>query len=84
MPRWDGYGMNVWGFALMTVSMVLFWALIIAAMVALVRYVGRTGRVERGTVSAEDLLRERFARGEIDEDEYRRRLQTLAEHRHRQ
>lgn len=27
--------------------------------------------------SAEDILRERLARGEIDEDEYRRRLSAL-------
>ncbi|MGP4016577.1 SHOCT domain-containing protein [Saccharopolyspora sp. 5N708] len=63
--------------------MVLFWALVIAAIIALVRYLQRTGRVERGTVSAEELLAERFARGEIDEEEYRRRLATLSEGRRR-
>ncbi|MCI2417974.1 SHOCT domain-containing protein [Saccharopolyspora sp. K220] len=63
--------------------MVLFWALVIAAIIALVRYLQRTGRVERGTVSAEELLAERFARGEIDEEEYRRRLETLSERRRR-
>ncbi|TDD40856.1 SHOCT domain-containing protein [Saccharopolyspora elongata] len=80
MHYWDGYGAGVWGFAMMTVSMVLFWALIIVAIVALVRYLGRTGRAEKGTGSAEEILAERFARGDIDEEEYRRRLQALSEH----
>lgn len=30
---------------------------------------------------ADDLLTERFARGEIDEDEFRRRMTLLREHR---
>ena len=34
-------GVNGWGYALMTVGMVVFWALVIVAIVALVRYVGR-------------------------------------------
>nr|WP_076971309.1 SHOCT domain-containing protein [Streptomyces sparsogenes] len=34
-----------------------------------------------GSRRAEDLLAERFARGEIDEDEYKRRLALLREHR---
>ncbi|MBB5156049.1 SHOCT domain-containing protein [Saccharopolyspora phatthalungensis] len=83
MPYWDGYGMGVWGLTMMTVSMVLFWALVIVAIVALVRYLQRTGRVERGTVTSEELLAERFARGEIDEEEYRRRLTALDERRRR-
>jgi putative membrane protein len=83
MHHWDGHGFAPWGFALMTVSMVLFWALVILAIVALVRYLGRSGRAARGTVSAEELLAERFARGEIDEDEYHRRLETLSERRRR-
>jgi putative membrane protein len=79
MPYWDGYGVGVWGLVVMTVSMVLFWALIIAAIVALVRYLARTGQAERGADAAEEILAERFARGDIDDEEYRRRLQALSE-----
>jgi len=100
---WYGSGMGGWGYGLMIVSMVLFWGLIVAGVVALVRYLGRPGqrtgsgpgpgyggrgpgdswpgrgdhRSAAGT--PEDLLAERFARGEIDEDEYRRRLAILNE-----
>ncbi|SDX75366.1 putative membrane protein [Saccharopolyspora shandongensis] len=78
-----GYGWGMWGLAMTTVSMVLFWALVIAAIIALVRYLQRTGRGDRDTGTAEELLAERFARGEIDEEEYRRRMTALAERRRR-
>lgn len=75
---WYGPGMNGWGYGLMTVSMVLFWALIIFGMVALIRYLGRAGQVAAARPTPQQLLDERFARGEIDEDEYRRRLDLMA------
>ncbi|MEV7960483.1 SHOCT domain-containing protein, partial [Streptomyces sp. NPDC088141] len=40
-----------------------------------------TGEAAWGSRRAEDLLAERFARGEIDEDEYERRLTVLREQR---
>jgi len=52
----------------------IFWLLVLAGVVFfLVR--GR-GRWRRGQ-SAEDVLAERYARGEIAEDEYRERLGVL-------
>ncbi|WP_369386488.1 SHOCT domain-containing protein [Streptomyces sp. CG1] len=79
------------GWFVLTVIMILFWGLLIAGGVALVHYFsgarshqpGRLPPGESGGASrrAEDLLAERFARGEIDEDEYQRRLATLREHR---
>ena len=80
---WYGSGMSGWGYALMTISMVLFWGAVIFGIVALVRYVGRGVPPASGPPpaqpprSAEGLLAERFARGEIDEDEYQRRLAAL-------
>ena len=35
-----GPGMGAWGYLLMTVNMLLFWGLVIAGIVVLVRYVG--------------------------------------------
>jgi putative membrane protein len=83
------------GWFMMALLMVLFWGLVIAGVIALVHYVrgghqasrpGPSGHPgERGwgprQGRAEDLLAERFARGEIDEDEYKRRLALLREHR---
>ena len=64
----------------MTVSGLLFWGLIIAGIVLLVRSTGRGGQpgaVADQTPTPQQVLADRFARGEIDEDEYTRRLQVL-------
>jgi putative membrane protein len=79
MMYW-GTGMNGWGMTMMTVSSLLFWGLVIAAVVALLRYTGRTtqhGVPATPATAPQQVLAERFARGDIDEDEYTRRLQVL-------
>lgn len=84
MMYWYGNGMNGWEYALMTVSMVLFWSLVIFGIVALVRYLGRASQPSTGPhaprPTPEQLLAERFARGDIDEHEYRRALDALRDH----
>ena len=85
MMYWYGSGISVWGYALMTVSMILFWGAVIFGIVLLVRYFGRSGqppaarppRSAEPPQSPERLLAERFARGEIGEEEYRQRLAVL-------
>ena len=63
--------------------MVLFWGLVIFGIVALVRYLGGTRDATGSTPAAgrqtppEEMLAERFARGEIDDDEYQRRRELL-------
>lgn len=78
---WYGNGLNGWGYALMTISMVLFWALVIYGVVLLARYLGRSDRPGTRRPTPEDVLAERFARGEIDEPEYRQRLDSLRQNR---
>ena len=82
---YDGWGMGWGGWLLMTLVMIVFWAAVITAVVLVVRYVAGSGRPSGPGPSrparAEDLLAERFARGEIDDDEYRQRLTLLREHR---
>ncbi|RDH78284.1 SHOCT domain-containing protein [Mycolicibacterium moriokaense] len=80
---WGGWGWVGW--TLMALAMVLFWALVIAGIVLAVRYVtaGGSPRPHANSGSpraAEHVLAERFARGEIDDDEYRKRMTTLREH----
>jgi putative membrane protein len=77
MMYWYGGGMSGWGYALMAVSMVLFWGAVIFAIVALVRSFGRGGQSSAVSPPPEHLLAERFARGEIGEEEYRQRLSVL-------
>ena len=83
MMYWWGNQMTAWGWVLMSLTSIAFWALVIAAIIALVRYTRTSGIDHRPEQSArpspEQLLAERYARGEIDEAEYRRRLDTLEE-----
>ena len=81
MGYWDGMG--GWGVALVLVGNVLLWVVIILAVVALVRHLARDGRppAAGSRPTPEQLLGERFARGELDEQEYRSRLETLSQAR---
>jgi putative membrane protein len=54
--------------------MLTFWALVIWGIVVLAR---GTGPGSTGRRSADEVLADRFAAGEIDEDEYRHRLEVL-------
>ncbi|KDF00020.1 hypothetical protein Y900_013995 [Mycolicibacterium aromaticivorans JS19b1 = JCM 16368] len=83
MMFWYDHDMSGWGYAGMAIGMVVFWVLIIAGIVALIRF---TSRAPQGPAlpqfplsseSPERLLAARFARGEIDEAEYRQRLAAL-------
>ncbi len=88
MMFWDDHDMGWWGWAGMGVGMVLFWALIIAGIVAVVAYINGD-RQDRQipphptSASPEQVLAARFARGEINETEYRERLAVLRDHAHR-
>ena len=55
--------------------MIVFWGAIIALIFFAVRWFSEKGRAS-GT-SAHGILRDRFARGEIDEEEYRKRRAAL-------
>ena len=75
-----GYGdhMSGWGWFATSGGMVLFWGLLITGIVVLVRYLRSDHPGQAPTVStAEHVLAERFARGEINETEYRDRLATV-------
>ena len=77
---WYHGGMNGWGWFVMSLGTLLFWGVLVAAGVLLFRSLNRVPRDVHhpGAGSTpEQLLAERFARGEIDEDEYRRRLSVL-------
>ena len=74
-----GLGPGAWIF--MAVLMVIFWVGVIAVVVALVRHNGH-GRPESISVggsndSALRILEERFARGDIDTEEYTTRRDVL-------
>jgi putative membrane protein len=83
MMFWSDHDMSGWGYAGMVIGMVLFWALIIVGIIALIRF--STGATQARSIpqlppyseSPEQLLAARFARGEIDEAEFQQRLAVL-------
>jgi putative membrane protein len=75
----DGWSWG-WGLAGMTM-MILFWVLVIVGLVLVVRSFTRDAAATSGSAQRADrafgILRERYARGEIDEAEYEARLRRL-------
>lgn len=89
MMFWYGNGMGGWGWGLMAFSFIVFWALVVLAVVLLVRHFSRSGQQSPSgppqygppagppPSSPGQLLAERYARGEIDDAEYQQRQATL-------
>jgi putative membrane protein len=82
---WNHPGM-MWsgGWFMGPLMMLLFLVIVIAAVVLAVRWLGGSGGdlgpgSRRPSASARHILEERFARGEIDEEEFRKRKQALEE-----
>jgi putative membrane protein len=77
-----GYGMGGYGmgFGFGGIFMILWWVLIIAGIVVLVKWlVGSRwpGGHDTTENKALDILKERYARGEIDEQEFQKRKRDL-------
>ena len=73
-------GMGWGGWILMALTTIAFWALVVFGVVVLFRGPGRSPSRAvdhaRGN-AAEQILDQRFARGEIDTEEYRARQAAL-------
>lgn len=76
----EGYGHMMWGGgygmggALM---MPVFWGLVIALIVFVVRWLTVNDRTSARRDDSLAILRERFAKGEIDEEEFEQRKRAL-------
>lgn len=75
-----GWGMHpmwgVWGVGMM-LMMVVFWGLVIVGVVLAIRWLASQGKEPRGTDAALDILRQRYARGEINKEEFETRKRDL-------
>lgn len=81
MMWWDGERMGVGGWLLMGVLMIV----VLGALIALAVWIVRTGRTDpnvalgarRDAANSHDVLAQRFAAGEIDEDDFKHRRELL-------
>ncbi|GAB4388437.1 MAG: hypothetical protein Kow0025_07690 [Thermodesulfovibrionales bacterium] len=87
LSQWGGYGMGPgmmggWGYGLGwigVVFMVAFWVLLIVGIVYLIRWAAsatRQGEKGRGD-DALEILRKRYARGEIGREEFEQKKKDL-------
>jgi putative membrane protein len=82
MMYWHHDTVGGWGWLMVSIGLLLFLALILLvfALVARAGWLARSGRTPAATAAPgpQRILAERYARGEIDDEEYRRRLATLS------
>jgi len=75
----DGMGTFGWGMGFGWIFMLLFWALIILGLVAIAKWLmGNTGNTgSSAPKTAQQILKERYARGEIDRQEFEQKKRDL-------
>jgi putative membrane protein len=73
-----GYGMGGFG----SIIMIVFWIAVIVGIIFLVRWLvistGGSGRLARSEDSALEILKRRYARGEINKEEFQEKKKDLA------
>lgn len=76
---WRDYGpgmmWNWWGMG--WIFMIVFWGLLIVSLIFLIRYLVGSTRASRGEESALDILKKRYARGEINKEEFEQKKKDL-------
>ena len=77
MVGWHNDGLGWGGWVLMMVAMIAFWSVVVIATVAVFRGTQRSGRPSADRRDPVQILDERFARGEVDEEEYHAGIRVL-------
>lgn len=69
-------GGDGWGWGMGGIFMLLFWVVVIVAVVLVARWAGGNNAVPRTSTPLE-ILKERYARGEIDKKEFDKKKRDL-------
>jgi putative membrane protein len=82
MNTWGGHYVagNAAGMMFPGLTVMLLWIAIVVGIVYLVLYVRRNSKfvpIEQESSRAEEILRERFARGEVDREDFEERIKAL-------
>lgn len=79
--QWMGPGMMGWGYGMGVLGglmMLVFWVLVIIGLVYLIRWLARSsGHGEKREETALDLLKKRYASGEISKQEFEEKKKDL-------
>ncbi|TAJ80239.1 MAG: SHOCT domain-containing protein [Gallionellaceae bacterium] len=77
MSDWGSFGW--WGMGFGMLFMLLFWVLIILGVAALIRWLMTQSAPSRGPRNKTplEIVQERYARGEIDREEYEQKKRDL-------
>ena len=70
---WSG---GWWGLILMILAMVFFWGIVIGGVILVVRTILSLGR-EKNSSQALEILKQRYARGEIEKDEFEQKKKDI-------
>ncbi|VVB95818.1 Uncharacterised protein [uncultured archaeon] len=70
----DGYGSGMMGYGILWL---LFWILVIIGLVLLIRYLWQGGGARREEESALEILKKKYARGEISKEEFEEKKKDL-------
>jgi len=76
---WGDYGWG-WSMGFGMIGVVLFWVLVIAGIVILVKWVSgsSSGPSQSLAKTALDILKDRYAGGEIDREEFEQKKRDIA------
>lgn len=73
-PMWGVWG--IWGIGMM-LMMLVFWGAVIVGVVLGIRWLVSQSKESRPADSALDILRQRYARGDINKEEFEARKRDL-------
>ena len=79
MMHWGDFGgMGYGGFGFGWIFMVLFWALVILGIVYFIKQLFSINTSSGGKESAEDILKKKYAAGEITKNEFEEKMTVFS------